>query len=135
VFKNRDLKDLLIVDNAVYSFGAQLSNGIPITPFKDDKEDREFILLMNYLKMIKDKSDFRVQNKKYFKMEQVYKFDLNNFIQYYDDDSIYQLSDEEDDEGANEDDEHKNQDEKGAVKRCFSETLQMQSEGDNHTNG
>jgi CTD small phosphatase-like protein 2 len=39
VFKNRELKDMIIVDNAVYSFGAQLSNGIPITPFKDDKED------------------------------------------------------------------------------------------------
>jgi CTD small phosphatase-like protein 2 len=80
VFKNRDLKDLIIVDNAVYSFGAQLSNGIPITPFKDDKDDREFILLMNYLAMIKEKDDFRIQNKKNFKMEQVYKFNLNNFI-------------------------------------------------------
>ena len=39
VFKNRDLKDMVIVDNAVYSFGAQLANGIPITPFKDDKDD------------------------------------------------------------------------------------------------
>ena len=124
VFKNRDLRDLLIVDNAVYSFGAQLSNGIPITPFKDDKDDREFILLMNYLKLIKDKSDFRVQNKKHFKMEQVYKFDLNNFIQYYDDDSIYELSDEEDDEPTHdEEEEHKTHDDSAAVKRCFSETI------------
>jgi CTD small phosphatase-like protein 2 len=53
VLKGRDLKDLIIVDNAVYSFGAQLSNGIPITPFKYDKDDREFIFLMNYLKRIK----------------------------------------------------------------------------------
>lgn len=46
IFKNRDLKDIIIVDNAVYSFGAQLSNGVPICPFKDDKEDREFLFLM-----------------------------------------------------------------------------------------
>jgi CTD small phosphatase-like protein 2 len=52
VFKNRDLKDMIIVDNAVYSFGAQLSNGIPITPFKDDKDDREFVCLMNYISII-----------------------------------------------------------------------------------
>lgn len=40
-------------------------------------------------------------------MEQVYKFDLNNFIQYYDDDYIYQISDEEDDSA---DEDHKSQD-------------------------
>ena len=42
IFKNRSLKDMIIVDNAVYSFGAQLANGVPITPFKDDREDCEF---------------------------------------------------------------------------------------------
>ena len=72
VFKNRDLKDLIIVDNAVYSFGKQLSNGIPIMPFKDDKDDREFIDLMNYIKAIKDCEDLRVPNKNAFKMEKVY---------------------------------------------------------------
>lgn len=40
---------MIIVDNAVFSFGAQLANGIPITPFKEDKEDTEFICLMNYI--------------------------------------------------------------------------------------
>jgi len=80
IFKNRDPKDTIIVDNAVYSFGAQLSNGIPITPFKDDKDDREFICLMNYLTAIKDCDDLRVPNKAAFKMEQVYKFNLDNYI-------------------------------------------------------
>jgi len=85
VFKGRDLKDLIIVDNAVYSFGAQLSNGIPITPFKDDKDDREFLCLMNYLDMIKDVEDFRIPNKEAFKMEQVYRFNLGSYIHYYED--------------------------------------------------
>lgn len=52
VLANRDLKDVILVDNAVYSFGAQLNNGIPITPFKDDKDDTEFLSLMNYLEAI-----------------------------------------------------------------------------------
>ena len=69
IFKNRDLKDMIIVDNAVYSFGAQLSNGIPITPFKDDVDDKEFLCLMNYVTMIKDYEDLRVPNKAAFKME------------------------------------------------------------------
>lgn len=60
---------MIIVDNAVYSFGAQLSNGIPITPFKDDKEDEEFLNLISYLEHIKDVSDFRIANRDAFKME------------------------------------------------------------------
>ena len=63
IFKNRDLKDLIIVDNAVYSFGAQLSNGIPIMPFKDDKEDTEFLNLMTYLKNIVHFEDMRLANR------------------------------------------------------------------------
>jgi CTD small phosphatase-like protein 2 len=63
---------MILVDNAVYSFGAQLSNGIPIVPFKDDVEDREFLFLMNYLNNIKDADDFRKVNREAFKMEQVY---------------------------------------------------------------
>ena len=39
VFKNVDLKNILLVDNAVYSFGQQLDNGIPIASFKEDPED------------------------------------------------------------------------------------------------
>lgn len=72
IFKNRDLKDMIIVDNAVYSFGAQLANGVPITPFKDDREDREFQYLINYLSLLKDYDDMRELNKEAFKMEQVY---------------------------------------------------------------
>lgn len=78
VFKNRNMKDMIIVDNAVYSFGAQLSNGIPITPFKDDKEDTEFLCLMNYLESIKDLDDMRLANKAAFKMDLVHKFNLDN---------------------------------------------------------
>ena len=49
VFKNIDLKNILLVDNAVYSFGQQLDNGIPIASFKEDPEDAEFENLIPYL--------------------------------------------------------------------------------------
>ena len=39
------MDDIVIVDNAVYSFGFQLENGIPIIPFYDDKEDEELLHL------------------------------------------------------------------------------------------
>ena len=36
IIANRSLKDMVIVDNAVYSFAFQLDNGIPIVPFYSD---------------------------------------------------------------------------------------------------
>ena len=95
IFKNRDLKDMIIVDNAVYSFGSQLANGVPITPFKDDSEDREFQYLMNYLMILKDCDDMRELNKEAFKMEQVYQFELDPYIHYYDYDLCDEHSDDE----------------------------------------
>lgn len=89
IFKNRDLKDMIIVDNAVYSFGAQLGNGVPITPFKDDKEDREFKFLMNYLDNIKNLEDMRDLNREAFKMEQVFQYKLDPIIHFYEDEELW----------------------------------------------
>lgn len=66
IFEGRDMKDLIIVDNAVYSFGSQLSNGIPILPFKFDKEDIEFTDLMYYIEAIHNQPDYRVCNEQAF---------------------------------------------------------------------
>jgi CTD small phosphatase-like protein 2 len=53
IIENKSLYDLLIVDNAVYSFGYQLDNGIPIIPFYDDKEhDEELMHLVYYFTCI-----------------------------------------------------------------------------------
>lgn len=95
---------MIIVDNAVYSFGAQLSNGIPITPFKDDKEDTEFLCLMNYLQNIKDIDDFRQANRDAFKMELVYKFSNDTYIGEYD----YNLCDQDSDEEYSDNEEAEN---------------------------
>jgi len=50
VIKNRNLNDILLVDNAAYSFGFQIDNGIPIIPYYNDKSDCELLSLINYLK-------------------------------------------------------------------------------------
>lgn len=57
MLSNRDLKDILLVDNAAYSFGYQVDNGIPIIPFYDDREDKELMHLIVYLKQIKELED------------------------------------------------------------------------------
>jgi len=38
---NREAKDIVLVDNAAYSFGIHIENGIPIVPYYDNKDDRE----------------------------------------------------------------------------------------------
>jgi CTD small phosphatase-like protein 2 len=59
IISNRQLKDLIIVDNAVYSFGYQLDNGIPIIPFYDDKADEELLHLIFYFNCLAQCEDVR----------------------------------------------------------------------------
>jgi CTD small phosphatase-like protein 2 len=47
----------VIIDNAAYSFGYQLDNGIPIITWIDDKEDRELYNLIDYMKLLAGKAD------------------------------------------------------------------------------
>ena len=98
IFRNRELKDIVIVDNAVYSFGFQLANGIPIIPFREDPEDNEFKSLMHCLEIIAKADDVRDVNRELFSLEKVYKFNLDNFIHHYtyEDDSYGEEDDEED---------------------------------------
>ena len=67
IFKNVPLKDMLIVDNAVYSFGAQLANGIPMTPFKENLEDKEFHYLIMYLEKLMEDDDLPRANERNFR--------------------------------------------------------------------
>ena len=96
IFKNLNLKDVLLVDNAVYSFGEQLENGIPITPFKEDPRDTEFLNLIKYLDKIKDVEDVREYNNKAFSLRKIFKTNLEPFIQYYDFEECEKMLQEED---------------------------------------
>ena len=66
IFKGIDLKDVLIIDNYVYSFAFHLENGIPVVPYFGEKDDHEMIKVMKYIKSISDKDDLRVPNNKVF---------------------------------------------------------------------
>ena len=52
VIRNRLVRDIILVDNAVYSFGFQLSNGVPILPFYNDPNDNELLQLIHYLRTL-----------------------------------------------------------------------------------
>ena len=51
---DRKIEDIVLVDNAAYSFVLQVENGVPIIPFYNEKSDQELKRLEKYLlKMVK----------------------------------------------------------------------------------
>ena len=66
IIKNRNHKDILMVDNSVYSFGFQLANGVPIIPFFDDPQDQELLHLTSYVMTLAYETDVRVANTQTF---------------------------------------------------------------------
>ena len=70
ILKNIDLSQVILVDNAVYSFGYQLANGVPIIPFHDahttNVGDEELVHLVYYFNCIVESEDVREQNRRAF---------------------------------------------------------------------
>ena len=73
VISNRKLDDIVIVDNACYSFGYQIDNGVPIIPYYDNKQDEELKHLVEYLKGLVMK-DIKETNRNTFKLTSYQKF-------------------------------------------------------------
>jgi len=68
IIGNRDLKDMILVDNSALSFAFNVNNGIPILPFFDDLADEELRHLNYYLNCIRDANieDVRKHNDEAF---------------------------------------------------------------------
>jgi len=75
IFVDRKPENLILVDNALYSFAFQIENGVPIIPFYDNKQDKELLSLKLYLEKAKEARDFRESNRKTFKFLLYDKFD------------------------------------------------------------
>ena len=69
------MSDIVLVDNAAYSFGHQIDNGIPMLPFYNNKNDKELLHLQNYLKTMTDVKDVREVVKKTFKFSSYSTYD------------------------------------------------------------
>lgn len=67
------------MDNAVYSFGFQLNNGIPIIPFYEDPADQELFHLVPFLDILADWDDIRDKNREAFQLENMGKDELGEF--------------------------------------------------------
>jgi Dullard-like phosphatase family protein len=74
ILKGIDLKNVVLVDNSMYSFANQLNNGILINSFYFDKNDVDLFSVMNYLKCyVNNADDIREVNKEFFSFEEFLK--------------------------------------------------------------
>ena len=74
IIKNRDLKNLIIVDNLSHSFGFQIENGVPILEWHNDVKDTELKYLTDYLIEAVDCEDVRVFNQERLKLRDMASF-------------------------------------------------------------
>lgn len=68
------MKDLLLVDNAAYSYAYQLDNGVPILPYFQGKNDFELKALGEYLMKLYEESELRAPNHLLFKLNRYIEF-------------------------------------------------------------
>lgn len=61
ILSGRSMKNLILVDNTLLSFAFQLDNGIPISSWYGDINDRELLKLIQFLKILKEVPDVREQ--------------------------------------------------------------------------
>jgi len=71
---NRSLKNIVIVDNTFKCYCGHIENGIPISTFKGDPNDKVMLLLRNYLfEKIMSTVDVREVIKSDFRLEELLK--------------------------------------------------------------
>lgn len=75
------LKDMIIIDNCIYSFALNLRNGVLITSFYNSDQDKELLNVLNYLdSRLIDSSDIRMSNESFFGFELLKNFMYENLI-------------------------------------------------------
>ena len=77
ILANRDLKNVILVDNAAYSYSMQLKNGVPIIPFYKSKEDTELVELCDFLLALKDEPNVCDRITDTFKSKTISKYANN----------------------------------------------------------
>ena len=81
IIKNIPLKKVILVDNNIYSFAAQINNGILINSFYTDKNDNELSNVLSYLNnYILPSDDVREVNENFFGFKKIVNDIISNSI-------------------------------------------------------
>lgn len=79
IIKNREMKNMVIIDNNAHAFALQLENGIPILEWKNEGNDRELKYMIHYLLELAESDDVRTFNRRFLKLEELSKLDYKCF--------------------------------------------------------
>jgi hypothetical protein len=66
LFKNLDLKKVLFVDNHIFSFAANLKNGIHVVDYLGDINDCELLKVANYVVNLSKEENLMKANDRVF---------------------------------------------------------------------
>lgn len=66
IIADRDLKDIVLVDNSIISFAYQMDNGIPIKAYMRQDGDEELLYMVTFLEELFGESDLRNHLRKNF---------------------------------------------------------------------
>lgn len=78
IIRNREMKNMVMIDNNAHAFSLQLENGIPILEWKGDETDRELKYILPYLFELAGRDDVRILNKKFLKLKELLNLEFNN---------------------------------------------------------
>lgn len=72
IITDRDLKDVVLVDNSIISMAFNIDNGVPCAPFfRWTKKDEELLFLHSYLDELFHTEDVRDHNREKFKLKEI----------------------------------------------------------------
>ena len=92
---NWNLREIIIVDNASHSFAYHISNGYPILPFYNDKQDKELIHMFYYLRQLATCEDVRPTLENTFVLRKLLCDNISKLIEGIVEYSVQEMTDED----------------------------------------
>uniref|UniRef100_A0A7S3N2S9 FCP1 homology domain-containing protein n=1 Tax=Strombidium inclinatum TaxID=197538 RepID=A0A7S3N2S9_9SPIT len=80
IIEDRDLKDIVLVDNSIISFAYQMDNGVPIKAYMRQEDDEELLFMVTFLEELNSYTDVRKHIRNTFALKNMMKKHCNNHV-------------------------------------------------------